>query len=156
MATHSSIRAWKIPWTEKPPGLQSMGLQRVWHDGVAEYTFADLEINNFLKMLSLGNFARGWKHSASKWWSRPGYICWKIPLGKWEQLICYRELQYPLGTFRTICLDPIESLNKFQSVIQCLTSRWEASSVLRKILINHGGKINPCPDSDNFVVNLRN
>ena len=27
MATHSSILAWKIPWTEEPGGLQSMGLQ---------------------------------------------------------------------------------------------------------------------------------
>ena len=32
MATHSSILAWKIPWTEKPGGLQSMGLQRVGHN----------------------------------------------------------------------------------------------------------------------------
>ena len=31
-ATHSSIRAWKIPWTEEPGGLQSMGSQRVRHD----------------------------------------------------------------------------------------------------------------------------
>ena len=31
-ATHSSIIAWKIPWTEEPRGLQSMGLQRVRHD----------------------------------------------------------------------------------------------------------------------------
>ena len=29
MATHSSILAWKIPWTEEPGGLQSMGSQRV-------------------------------------------------------------------------------------------------------------------------------
>ena len=29
MATHSSIRAWEIPWTEEPDGLQSMGWQRV-------------------------------------------------------------------------------------------------------------------------------
>ena len=29
MATHSSILAWRIPWTEEPGGLQSMGLQRV-------------------------------------------------------------------------------------------------------------------------------
>ena len=29
MATHSSIIAWEIPWTEEPGGLQSMGLQRV-------------------------------------------------------------------------------------------------------------------------------
>ena len=32
MATHSSILAWRVPWTEEPGGLQSMGLQRVRHD----------------------------------------------------------------------------------------------------------------------------
>ena len=32
VATHSSILAWEIPWTEEPGGLQSMGSQRVGHD----------------------------------------------------------------------------------------------------------------------------
>ena len=32
MATHSSILAWRIPWTEEPGGLQSMGLQKIGHD----------------------------------------------------------------------------------------------------------------------------
>ena len=32
MATHTSILAWRIPWTEEPGGLQSMGSQRVRHD----------------------------------------------------------------------------------------------------------------------------
>ena len=32
MATHSSILAWRIPWTEEPGGPQSMGLQRIGHD----------------------------------------------------------------------------------------------------------------------------
>ena len=32
MATHSSILAWRIPWTEEPRGLQCMELQRVLHD----------------------------------------------------------------------------------------------------------------------------
>ena len=32
MATHSSILAWKTPWTEEPSRLQSMGSQRVGHD----------------------------------------------------------------------------------------------------------------------------
>jgi len=32
MATHSSVLAWKIPWTEEPGELQSMGSQRVRHD----------------------------------------------------------------------------------------------------------------------------
>ena len=32
MATHASVLAWRIPWTEEPGGLQFMGLQRVRHD----------------------------------------------------------------------------------------------------------------------------
>ena len=37
MATHSRMLAWKIPWTEEPGGLQSMGLQRVGHNlGIKE------------------------------------------------------------------------------------------------------------------------
>ena len=36
MATHSSILAWRIPWTEEPGELQSMGLQRVRHDQVTD------------------------------------------------------------------------------------------------------------------------
>ena len=36
MATHSSILAWEIPWTEEPGGLQSMGLQRVGRDLVTK------------------------------------------------------------------------------------------------------------------------
>ena len=32
MATHSSILAWRIPWTEEPGGLQSIGSQRVGHN----------------------------------------------------------------------------------------------------------------------------
>ena len=32
MTIHSSILVWRIPWTEEPGGLQSMGLQRVRHD----------------------------------------------------------------------------------------------------------------------------
>ena len=32
MATHCSILAWRIPWTEEPGGLQSMGLQSIRHN----------------------------------------------------------------------------------------------------------------------------
>ena len=32
MATHACILAWRIPWTEEPGGLQSVGLQRIRHD----------------------------------------------------------------------------------------------------------------------------
>ena len=39
-STRSSILAWRIPWTEEPGGLQSMGSQRVRHEGVTNtFTF---------------------------------------------------------------------------------------------------------------------
>ena len=37
MATHFSILAWRIPWTEESDGLQSMGSQRVGHDLATEH-----------------------------------------------------------------------------------------------------------------------
>ena len=42
MATHSRILAWRIPWTEKPGGLQSMGLQRDEDNLGTDYGMAQL------------------------------------------------------------------------------------------------------------------
>ena len=39
VVTHSSTLAWKIPWTEEPSRLQSMGSQRVGHDWATSFTF---------------------------------------------------------------------------------------------------------------------
>ena len=52
MATHSSILAWRIPWTEEPGGLQSTGSQRA---GVAEVTS-----HTSTKVDSLGEGEWGW------------------------------------------------------------------------------------------------
>ena len=38
MATHSSVLVWRIPWTEEPGRLQSMGSQRVGHDRARTHT----------------------------------------------------------------------------------------------------------------------
>ena len=54
MATYSSILAWKIPWTEEPGSLQSMGSQRVRHDWAIEhiltkyYAAMKIILNDFL------------------------------------------------------------------------------------------------------------
>ena len=37
MAVHTSMPAWRIPWTEEPGGLQSMGSQRVGHDSMTKH-----------------------------------------------------------------------------------------------------------------------
>ena len=44
MATHSSTLAWKIPWTEEPGRLQSMGLQRVGHNWATSLHFTSLPV----------------------------------------------------------------------------------------------------------------
>ena len=46
MATHSSILAWRIPWTEEPDGLQSMESQRVRHSWVTKHTLLLIIYNN--------------------------------------------------------------------------------------------------------------
>ena len=58
MATHSSILAWRIPWTEKPGGLQSMGLQRVRHDWATKHSSLCLYILLSRNRLRLGRWGR--------------------------------------------------------------------------------------------------
>ena len=78
MATHSSIHAWKIPWTKEPGGLQSMGLQRVGHDWMTslhftsrpsqEYMWREGKLRkfNFLIFLKLLDFCFT-------------ILCWSLP-----------------------------------------------------------------------------
>ena len=50
IATHSSILTWRIPWTEEPGGLQSMGSQRVGHNQAPNtYMWLKMVSNPLLK-----------------------------------------------------------------------------------------------------------
>ena len=64
MATHSSMLAWRIPWTDEPGGLQSMGSQRVRHDQVTHaslYHWATREAQQ-LNVLQNLNTEKGKKY----------------------------------------------------------------------------------------------
>ena len=61
VAPHSSVLAWKIPWTEEPGGLQSMGLLRVGHAWATS--------------LSLFTFM----HWRRQWQPTPSVLAWRIP-----------------------------------------------------------------------------
>ena len=54
MATHSSVLAWEIPWTDEPGGLQSMALQRVRHDLATE----NKQMLNSIAILFLKNLSK--------------------------------------------------------------------------------------------------
>ena len=73
MATHSSILAWRLPWTEEPGGLQSMGSQRIGHNCMTKhstlYIMLHMKFNSddllemkefryFSLLLSFSNFTR--------------------------------------------------------------------------------------------------
>ena len=62
MATHSSILAWRIPWTEEPGGLQSTGLQRVGHDWATSLTHS---LNPILAKVPLVPKGEGRKNGCS-------------------------------------------------------------------------------------------
>ena len=53
MATHSSILAWKIPWTEEPGGLQSMGSQRVRHNRATQHKHLHFRSHNRRQLFDL-------------------------------------------------------------------------------------------------------
>ena len=59
MATHSSILAWRIPWTEEPGGLQfmgsQMGLQRIGHDYATNVFTFSLPFTTFTTLSKLMN-----------------------------------------------------------------------------------------------------
>ena len=56
IATHSSILDWRIPWTEKPGGLQSLGLQKVRQDSVTNTTTTTLIFNTKILASVLKNY----------------------------------------------------------------------------------------------------
>ena len=63
MAAHSSTLAWKIPWTEEPGGLQSMGSLRVGHDGATSlslFTFMHWRVKWQPTPVFLPRESQGW------------------------------------------------------------------------------------------------
>ena len=70
MATHSSILAWRMPWTKEPGRLQSMGSQRVRHDWeTGTFTFT-LKVHGTLTMLYVHC-----QVLKSQWW-KSGSLIW--------------------------------------------------------------------------------
>ena len=57
MATHSSILAWRIPWTEEPGGLQSIALQRVRHDWTTNTSLHMRKLKGLIYSTSLSKAA---------------------------------------------------------------------------------------------------
>ena len=120
MATHSSILPWRIPWTEEPGGLQSMGLQRVGHDwGTSTFTLSYLRVMS----ASFSRWTSGifpWKFaSSSAFLLRAASFCHSGRAPAYFKFIYVRSLSM---LENPICIKMVES--------DC----WE------DLLINHQGR----------------
>ena len=77
MATHSSVLAWEISWTEKPGRLQSVGLHRVRQDWASKHTY-DPELPSegqlILRTLFGSHMSGKWAISWSHTWGSPGLL----------------------------------------------------------------------------------
>ena len=69
MATHSSVLAWRIPWTEEPGGLPSIGSHRVGHDW-SDLAAAAATKSQIIQTMWLPTWATRWPH-----WPRPAWWC---------------------------------------------------------------------------------
>ena len=88
--SHSSILAWRIPWTEEPGGLQSMGSQRVEHDWVTK-NLTDL---GFRVSIWTGRFWGYWD-GMNIFFMWEGYELW-VARGRmlWSQSLCLSKILY--------------------------------------------------------------
>ena len=88
MATHSSVLAWRFPWTEEPGGLQSMELQRVGHNWATNtHTSDDLAVSKKLEF-------QGYWLKPPCTWVYMGYHSGPLMLWLLENTIFFKNMYY--------------------------------------------------------------
>ena len=140
MATHSSTLAWKIPWTEAPGGLQSMGSYRVRHDwsNLAAAAAAWLSEKRGLDFFLLYT-VQGWYMIVSQKVSIELNSCPKFSHILWNFLECYHVANryitflWAKYKFQMITKTPVQKSNAVfpllgfpgGSVVKNLPTMWE-------------------------------
>ena len=92
MATHSSILAWRIPWTEEPGRLQSTGSQKVGHDWATSLSLINLK---FLSILLVYQFTIT-EPTCSKYFLKWCYI-WVNKMGRLSESFSHKKLTMPIA-----------------------------------------------------------
>ena len=157
MAPHSSTLAWKIPWTEEPGSLQSMGLLRVGHDwatSLSFFTFIGEGNGNPLQCSCLENPRDG-----GAWWAVISGVAQSRTWLKW--LSSSRQsspwsgcLWRPSPTTHDLCSthkSPIHTVTGFDQVqlvplttrSQCHRPEPKAITCMRSLLINQSQPMLP-------------
>ena len=142
MATHTSIRAWKIPWTEEPCRLQAMGSQRIRHNLATEH----LSVSGSV-CVCLSQFIHSSPHGcihppiySSIYPSIHPSIPWVCLINTWEWLKLYsKEL---MSRSRSINIRGFEAL---QAPCSCSASIFEARKVCGELEGDPSAKQSPDP-----------
>ena len=120
MATHSRILAWKIPWTEEPGRLQSMGLKRVGHDWVTS-------LHSVYKLNKQGENIQPWC-TPFPIWNKSVVPCLVLTVASWPAYRLNKQ-----GDNLQPWLTPFPIWN--QSIVPCLVltvASWTAYRFLRR------------------------
>ena len=118
MATHSRILAWRIPWTEEPGGLQSMGSQRVGHDWATKHGIE----HSFIRLLTPFGFFPGVGFNEQWYYEHSG-----INLLKWLSTHWCQELGHVYIYLQSVFTDKT-SLPKARTDLELLLEVLPVSS----------------------------
>ena len=152
MAPHSSTLAWKIPWTEEPGGLQSMGSRRVGHDWVTSISLFTFHFHALEKEMATHSSVPAWRIPGmgepgglpSMWLNRVRHA-WNVlaaaaVMSIWEEKVIQRrqtgkeEAKLPLFSGDVMLYieypkdDTTKSLdlvNKFGNITECKINTWK-------------------------------
>ena len=152
MATHSSVLAWRIPWIEKPGGLQSTGLQRVGHNWVITL--------NLLKLRVVITFLPRSKCLLISWLQSPSVVILEPPKTKSATVstlspsICCEVmgLEVMILVFWMLSFKPTFSLSSFTFIKRLFSSSLSAirvvsSAYLRLLILLPAILITACASS---------
>ena len=145
MAPHSSPLAWKIPWTEEPGGLQSMGSLRVGHDWATSLSLLTFlhwrrkwqPTPVFLPGESQGRRSlvgcRLWGHRVGHDWSDSAAGAAEANGVRWtERGVADSHCFYQACTFEIVSSTPIAPIQSFL-FYSILNSKWDFAACLRKL-----------------------
>ena len=136
MAVHSSILAWRIPWTKEPGGLQSMWSHRVGHDwALSISTYVYLWLNHFIVHLKLTQHCKS--TMLVVWW----FSRWVV--SSWLPSLIHLVLSFHGFPFFLKPWIETLGLNHFFSSVQF--SRSVVSDSLQPHGLQHTGPCSPSP-----------
>ena len=160
MAAHSSILAWRIPWTEEPGGPQSMGSQRVGHDKATSLDSEGLCLN--LKDTQFEVRREKYRQLSKKKKKAETSLCWEIPCSQsysfsssvyiYETWTIKKAERWKIDAFKLRCWRrllrvPWTARRSNQSTLKEINPEYSLEGLLLKLKLQYFGHLMQRPNS---------